>query len=81
MICPSVIIAAWEKTQAELLRKYPDWLPENWSSTAHDRRVEQKRQEMAMADLTLVPSRYVEATIREFYPYKDIAVAPYGVNA
>ena len=33
-----------------------------------------------MADLTLVPSRYVEATIREFYPYKDIAVAPYGVN-
>jgi glycosyltransferase involved in cell wall biosynthesis len=77
---PICYYAAWEKTQAELLRKYPDWLPHNWSSTPHDRRVEQKRQEMALADLTLVPSRYVEATIREFYPNKDIALAPYGVN-
>ena len=44
-------------------------------------RLEQKRKEMELADLTLVASRYVEATIREFYPHKEIALAPYGVDA
>jgi glycosyltransferase involved in cell wall biosynthesis len=77
---PICYYAAREKTQAELLRKYSDWLPHNWSPIAQDRRREQKRQEMALADLTLVPSRYVEDTIREFYPHKDIARAPYGVD-
>jgi glycosyltransferase involved in cell wall biosynthesis len=70
-----------EKIHAELHQKYPDWLPPNWSPTVHDTPEEQKRQEMTLADLTLVPSRYVEATIREFYPHKDIARAPYGVDA
>src|ERR1700730_777471 len=77
---PICYYAAWGKTQSELLRKYPDWLPHEWSPSAHDGRLEQKRQEMALADLTLVPSRYVEATIREFYPHKEIALAPYGVE-
>jgi starch synthase len=77
---PISYYAAREKTQAELLRKYSDWLPHNWSPIAQDRRREQKRREMALADLTLVPSRYVEATIREFHPHKDIGLAPYGVN-
>jgi glycosyltransferase involved in cell wall biosynthesis len=77
---PICYYAARDKTQSELLRKYADWLPHKWS-TAHDRPREQKRQEMALADLTLVPSRFVEATIREFYPHKDIARAPYGVDA
>jgi len=78
---PICYYAAREKTQVELHQKYPDWLPPNWSPTVHDMPQEQKRQEMALADLTLVPSRYVEATIREFYPHKDIARAPYGVDA
>jgi glycosyltransferase involved in cell wall biosynthesis len=78
---PICYYAAWEKTQSKLLRKYVDWLPHNWSPPAHDKRLEQKRQEMTLADLTLVPSRYAEATIREFYPHKDIARAPYGVDA
>src|SRR5262245_37725091 len=77
---PICYYAAREKIEAELLRKYSDWLPHNWSPIAQDRRREQKRQEMALADLTLVPSRYVEATIREFYPHKEIALAPYGVD-
>ena len=51
------------------------------TSVAHSMRLEQKQQEMALADLTLVASRYVEATIREFYPHKDIAWIPYGVDA
>ena len=78
---PTCYYATWEKIQSELLRKYPDWFPDNWSTTADNRRLEQKRQEMTLADLTLVPSRHVEATIREFYPHKDIARAPYGVDA
>jgi len=77
---PTCYYAAWEKIQSELLQKYPDWFPDNWSTTADDRRLEQKRQEMTLADLTLVPSRFVEATIREFHPQKDIALAPYGVD-
>src|SRR5262249_46157463 len=77
---PICYYAAWRRTESELLRKFPDWLPNKWSPTADDGRLEQKRQEMALADLTLVPSRYVEATIREFYPHKEIALAPYGVD-
>ena len=78
---PICYYPARERTQAELCRRYPDWLPSNWSPTVHDMPPEQKRQEMTLADLTLVPSRYAEATIREFYPDKDIALAPYGVDA
>src|SRR6266446_4897318 len=78
---PMCYYPAWEKTKAELYRKYPDWLPPNWSLTGNDRELEQKRQEMTLADLTLVPSGYAETTIREFYPHKEIARAPYGVDA
>jgi glycosyltransferase involved in cell wall biosynthesis len=78
---PICYYPAREKTQAELCQKYPDWLPPNWSPTVLDMPQEQKRQEMRLADLTLVASRYVEGTIREFYPYKNIAYAPYGVDA
>jgi alpha-maltose-1-phosphate synthase len=78
---PMCYYLAWEKTRAELHERYPDWLPTNWFLTAHDSRLEQKRQEMTLADLTLVPSGYAETTIREFYPNKDIARAPYGVDA
>jgi alpha-maltose-1-phosphate synthase len=78
---PMCYYAAWEKAEAELNRKYPDWRVPTWSPPAHARRLEQKRHEMMLADLTLVASRYAEATIREFYPHKDIALAPYGVDA
>src|SRR6516162_2495377 len=65
---PICYYQARRKTQAELAQRYLDWLPPNWSPTVDDRRLEQKRQEMMLADLTLVPSRYAEATIREFHP-------------
>jgi starch synthase len=78
---PICYYPAREKILAELHRKYPDWLPANSSPAIHDMPQEQKRQEMTLADLTLVPSCYAEATIREFYPHKDIARAPYGVDA
>src|SRR5262249_57210650 len=36
---------------------------------------------MVLAGLTVVAGRYVEASIREFYPHKDIARIPYGIDA
>ena len=35
---------------------------------------------MDLADLTLVPSSFVETTIRAFYPHKLLARASYGVD-
>jgi alpha-maltose-1-phosphate synthase len=42
--------------------------------------LEQKRKEIELADLTLVASRYVESTVREFHPQKAIARIPYGID-
>jgi glycosyltransferase involved in cell wall biosynthesis len=77
---PTCYYPAWENIQAELGRKYSEWVPSNGSPPAHDMRLEQKRKEMELADLTLVASRYVEATVLEFYPHKQIARTPYGVD-
>jgi glycosyltransferase involved in cell wall biosynthesis len=77
---PTCYYPAWEKIQAELSRKYSEWIPSNGLPAAHDVRLEQKRKEMELADLTLVASRYVEATVLEFYPHKRIARTPYGVD-
>ena len=68
----------WERTQVELAKKYSDWLPAVLPSQP-DRR-EQKRKEIELADLLLVPSGFVANTVREFHPYQAVAVAPYGVD-
>jgi glycosyltransferase involved in cell wall biosynthesis len=78
---PTCYYPEWERKRVELYRTYSDWIPAQMSPLLHDIRLKQKRQEMALADLTFVASRYVEATIREFYPYKDIARIPYGIDA
>jgi glycosyltransferase involved in cell wall biosynthesis len=77
---PTCYYPAWETTQAELSRKYPDLMPSTRLPAANPIRLEQKRKEMELADIVLVASRYVEATVREYYPHKDIARAPYGVD-
>lgn len=77
---PSPFYLPWEKVQLELSRKYSDWMPSNCLPAAYDVTLEQKRKEMELADLTLVASRYSEATLREFYPHKEIARTPYGVD-
>src|SRR5262249_47736061 len=59
---------------------YADWVPTGGLPSNRHVRPEQKRQEMSLADLTLVPSSFVEKTIRTFYPYKVLARAPYGVD-
>jgi alpha-maltose-1-phosphate synthase len=77
---PTCYYPTWEKIHAELSRKYSDWMPSNGSPAGYDVRLEQKRREMELADLTLVASRYVEATVRDVYPHKDIARTPYGID-
>ena len=73
--------AAWERVRADLSRRYADWLPATRPAPNYHAQPEQKRQEMELADLTLVPSSFVERTIREYYPYKEIVRAPYGVDS
>jgi glycosyltransferase involved in cell wall biosynthesis len=78
---PTCYYPSWEKVRADLGRNYANWLPGNRPSPSHYSRLEQKRQEMELADLALVPSSFAERTIREFYPHKEIARAPYGVDS
>lgn len=72
---------AWERTRSELWRQYADWLPNNALVAEESWCIDQKTKEIELADITLVPSGYVEDTIREWHPYKQIARAPYGVDA
>jgi starch synthase len=71
---------AWEQAEADLARRYADWLPAGGLPSNRYVRPEQKRQEMSLADLTLVPSSFVEKTIRTFHPHKMLARAAYGVD-
>jgi starch synthase len=71
---------AWEKTQADLARKFVDWLPTGGLQSSRYVRLQQKREEMELADLVLAPSSLVEETIRAFQPNKAISLAPYGVD-
>jgi starch synthase len=73
--------SAFEKTQAELTRIYADWLPTGGLLSSRYVRPKQKRQEMSLADLVLVPSTFVANTIREFHPDKRIEIAPYGTDS
>jgi glycosyltransferase involved in cell wall biosynthesis len=77
---PTCYYPEWERIRVELGRTYSEWIPSQRSRVVHEMRLKQKRQEMALADLTFVASRYVEVTIREFYPHKNIARIPYGVD-
>lgn len=71
---------AWERTQAELIKKYAAWLPEGGLPSGRWVRPEQKKKEMELADIVLAPGGFVESTIKEFHPYKQVARAPYGVD-
>ena len=69
---------AWEKISAQLAKKYSDWVSGAGSTQLVP--PEQKRKEMALADLVLAPSAFVADTIRAEFPHKPIAIAPYGVD-
>lgn len=69
---------SWERMQARLASQYADWMPD---PTALQRvNPEQKRREVELADLVLVPSNFVANTVRHFHAKTPIALAPYGVD-
>lgn len=71
---------AWEHRQSELASRQADWLPAGGLPASRYVRRDQKRREMALADIVLVPSRFVARTI-ESYMTKRIAICPYGVDS
>jgi glycosyltransferase involved in cell wall biosynthesis len=71
----------WEEKQKQLARDYAEWVPADGLPSSRYVRPEQKMKEMELADLVLVACSFVEKTIREFWPEKNIALAPYGVDA
>jgi glycosyltransferase involved in cell wall biosynthesis len=70
---------AWVEQQAALAKQHADWLPQGGALSTRYVREDQKRQEMALADLVLVPSTFVQRSIARFSD-KRISVAPYGVD-
>jgi glycosyltransferase involved in cell wall biosynthesis len=71
----------WDEKQKQLARDYAEWVPAGGLPSSRYVRPEQKVKEMELADLVLVACGFVEKTIREFYPDKKTAIAPYGVDA
>lgn len=70
----------WDEKQKQLAEDFADWVPARGVPSSRYVRPEQKVKEMELADLVLVACGFVEKTIREFHPDKNIAVAPYGVD-
>lgn len=71
---------AWEQTQTELAEKYRDWLPPGGLPSSRFVRPEQKRREMELADIVLVPSPFVRDTVNRFVQ-KRVVLAPYGIDS
>src|SRR6185437_14756501 len=78
---PIGYFGAWQESEANLYRTYADWLPDSFDRSLPARRVDQKREEVALADLVLVPSDFVARTLEFAETDAKIAVAPYGVDA
>jgi glycosyltransferase involved in cell wall biosynthesis len=67
------------KNENELAKKYKQWLPPMGISSHHWARPYQKRKEMELADLVLVPSTFSQKTIQRYFD-KKVLVASYGVD-
>jgi starch synthase len=70
---------AWQETENRLAKKFADWLPGGGLASHKYVRPEQKRREMELADVVLVPSTVVERTIKRFIE-KPCVRAQYGVD-
>lgn len=70
---------AWERLEAELARRYAEWLPARAASSSRYVRHSKKRQEMQLADVVLAPSAFARDTILAHVD-KPVALAPYGVD-
>lgn len=69
---------AWEETQAALFRTYESWLPARGGASPLVRPA-QKRRELELADVVLVPTSFVARTIARFSAVPT-RLAPYGVD-
>jgi glycosyltransferase involved in cell wall biosynthesis len=70
---------AWQQTELNLMKRFTDWLPAHGLRSHRFARPEQKRREMELADLVLVPSSFVQKTINR-HVEKRCALAPYGTD-
>jgi glycosyltransferase involved in cell wall biosynthesis len=70
---------AWQETENSLAKKFADSLPGGGLASHKYVRPEQKRREMELADVVLVPSTFVERTIKRFIE-KPCVRAQYGVD-
>jgi starch synthase len=70
---------AWQETERALAKQFAEWLPAGGLGSHRFARPEQKRKEMELADLVLVPSTFVKKTITRFAD-KNCALAQYGVD-
>src|SRR5262249_20718860 len=57
---PIGYFASWENTQSTLSQRFSDWLPAGGLPSVLYARPEQKRSEMDLADIVIVPSRFAE---------------------
>lgn len=69
----------WQKKEAELAKKYRDWLPPEGTSSSRWVRPEQKKKEMELADVVITASSFAKNTIQEFFD-KKVSLAPYGID-
>ena len=69
----------WQKKEAELAKKYRDWLPPEGISSNRWVRPNQKKKEMELADIVLTACSFARDSIREFFD-KDVRLVPYGVD-
>jgi alpha-maltose-1-phosphate synthase len=70
---------AWQETETSLAKKFSDWLPAGGLASHKYVRPEQKQREMELADVVIVPSTFVERTIKRFIE-KPCVRAQYGVD-
>jgi len=70
---------AWKETENSLAKKFADWLPVGGLASHKYVRPEQKQREMELADVVIIPSTFVEQTIKRFIE-KPCVRAQYGID-
>jgi glycosyltransferase involved in cell wall biosynthesis len=77
---PTCHAAYKQRVNSVIAQSYREWLPDNGQQGFSAERIQQKRAEIAGADLVMVASEFAAATIREEHPEVKFGFAPYGVD-
>lgn len=78
---PTVYFARSEQIQLSLAKTYADWFPTRAKQIKRFASAEQKKDELVLSDLVLVPSSFAASAVRSSHPYKEVVVVPYGVDS